>query len=316
MDLEIYDELSLICQIEPKSLTLKELSLEKQLKFLEAFKNRKDCEKGHARGKGFGNSWILNQKRLKSVYTVAESKFKAIADSFELNNVHELRFKAKDSENRTHCYKLDFYFPKCKIAVEISPDFHFSYKIVVIRDKIRKHALNKHGIKVFTVKANKFNEIDVKYARKILRLIKEARISPECLDYWLNEAELLSHNVACGTKEPQKLPEFAINPIPRLDSNNPDKPWENFAFGVRDGLYTEKGVTYLPNYSASGKNEVESLEYRINSSDSANGSFKWVIQSIIHESLHSALFDEIGENCASLDNIDKTEDGRYKISAI
>jgi len=319
MDLEKIEDLSQLRQIEAESVGLKDLRLETQLKFLIALKDVNDCEKGHARGLGFGNSWILNRNRSSKVYTVAESKFRQLAESFEIRQYcHELPIKTKNSHDLSlHCYKLDFFFPKCRIAVEISPDFHFSYKHVFIRDKLRKKALKKHGITTYTVKSNKFNEINVKYARKILHLIKAAHTSPECLEYWLNEAELLNNgNIAAGTEEPQKQPEFKIRPIPRLDSNNPEKPWRSFGFGLVDGLYSEKGVWYLPNYSDGGKNAVESLEYRINSSDSQNGSFKWVVKSLIHESLHSTLFDEIGEKSAQLDNIDKTEDGYYIISEI
>jgi hypothetical protein len=139
------------------------------------------------------------------------------------------------------------------------------------------------------------------------------------LEYWLNEAELLnSGNIALGldeTKEAQKLPEFKICPIPRGVYANSEDWWHHCGFGLRDGLYTEKGVFYLPNFSDKGKDWVESWEYRLNSSDSQNGAFKRFIQSIIHESLHFALFAEIGENSAQFDNIDKKNE-EYIISSI
>ena len=201
MDLEIFEDLARLDQIETESVSLKELSLEKQLKFLMSLKNFKDCEKGRAKGKGFGNSLIKNAGREKDVYTVAELKFKAISDSFELNHLHEWCIPIKDAENQLHRYKLDFYYPESKIAVEISPNFHFSYKPVFIRDKIRKKALNsKFGIKVFTVKAAKNNEIDVKYARNVLRIIKATQTSPETLEYWLQEQDLINGTgIAAGT---------------------------------------------------------------------------------------------------------------------
>jgi len=203
MDLEIYQELSRFDQIDEESMRLSDLPLEKQLKFLVSLKNYHDCEKGRAKGKGFANSHILNPSRKNNVYTQAESKFKALIEAFELNSLHEWCIPIKDSENKSHFYKLDFYFPESKIAVEISPDFHFSYKPVFIRDKIRKLALNKKfGIAVYTVKAGKNNEIDVKYARNVLRIIKAAQTSPETLEYYLKEQELLnSGNIACGLNE-------------------------------------------------------------------------------------------------------------------
>lgn len=199
MDLEIYQELSRFDQIDDESCRISDLPLEKQLKLLTVTKNLKDCEKGRAKGKGFANSHVLNPARKNNVYTVAESKFKAISDSFELKHLHEWQISVKDSENKSHFYKLDFYYPDSKIAVEISPDFHFSYKPVFIRDKIRKLALNKKfGIAVYTVKATKNNEIDVKYARNVLRIIKAAQISPETLSWYINEQELINGTGIAG----------------------------------------------------------------------------------------------------------------------
>lgn len=201
MELELSVILGELEQIEANSVSLNDLSLEKQLKFLTltSFKKCRDCEKGKAKGKGFANHLVHNPKRQKDVYTDAELKFKAISDSFELNHLHEWCVSIKDSENKAHFYKLDFYYPESKIAVEISPDFHFSYKPVFIRDKIRKKALNqKFGIKVFTVKVGKFNGIDIKYARKVLRFIKAAQTSPETLEYWFNGGELLNNQGIAG----------------------------------------------------------------------------------------------------------------------
>lgn len=110
--------------------------------------------------------------------------------------------------------------------------------------------------------------------------------------------------------------EFEFHPIPRVYSYNAPHYWLSFGFGLQDGLYSTKGTWYVPNYANEPENAVESLKYRINSSDSSNGAFLWVIESLSHESLHSALFDEIGLNSRLLDNIDKDKDGNYIISKI
>lgn len=111
------------------------------------------------------------------------------------------------------------------------------------------------------------------------------------------------------------MPEFEFRPIPRIHSYSAPHTWLSFGFGLQDSLYCKKGVWYLPNYSEEPQNAVESLKYRINNSDSKNGAFLWVIESLIHESLHCALFDEIGLKSAQFDNIDKDKDGNYLITS-
>jgi len=111
------------------------------------------------------------------------------------------------------------------------------------------------------------------------------------------------------------LIEFQFTPIPRIHSYSAPHTWLSFGFGLQNGLYCTKGVWYLPNYAEEPQNSVKSLEYRINSSDSQNGAFLWVIQSLIHESLHCALFDELGLKSDLLDNIDKDKDGGYIFSS-
>ena len=190
-------------QIEPESADFDDLSLQKQLRTLQLLKKMKDIEKGRAKGKGFANAQILNPSRSKNVYTRAESKFKRLCDSIGLKYDHETRFKVKDDLNRVHCYKLDFFFPKSRIGVEISPNFHFTYKIVAIRDKIREISLKeKHGITIFTIKADKNNEIDQKEAQKILNYIYNAETKPECIEYWFGEAHLFNgYGIAGGSKK-------------------------------------------------------------------------------------------------------------------
>lgn len=151
-----------------------------------------NIEKGKTKGKGFANASILNPLRDSAIFTDAEKQAKAIFDAFELSYVHELRIQLKDSRNSRHCYKLDFFFPNCRIDVEISPDFHETYKLVAIRDVLRERLLRKAGIRTFTIKtkAKKQNgkigmAIDRKYAQFVAQTVKEAQISSGCLNYWI-----------------------------------------------------------------------------------------------------------------------------------
>lgn len=116
--------------------------------------------------------------------------------------------------------------------------------------------------------------------------------------------------------KPKKNPEneliFKIQLIPRRFANG-DQFWHCFGIGIRDGLYHEKGVWYLPNFEDKGEDYVKALKYRINTDELA---FRWVLESQTHESLHFELLSEIGEESAKLDNIDKDKDGNYIISRI
>ena len=109
--------------------------------------------------------------------------------------------------------------------------------------------------------------------------------------------------------EPEIELVFKIQPIPRLLANG-DQFWHCFAIGVRDGLYHEKGVWYLPNFSDVN---IEPIKYRINEDESR---FRRLIESLIHESLHFELLSEIGDKTTQLDNIDKDNDENYIISKI
>jgi len=186
--LENIEALSLLDDLEPNPTRLCDLSLEKHIRLLETFKSWKDIEKGKAKGRGFGNAQILNPKRDSDIYTKAEQLFKDISDSFGLKSVHELRIQLKDRDNRPHNCKLDFFYPESRIDVEISPDFHKSYKLVAIRDLLRKKLLNRQNIRVFVIRVyfrHGKTMIDVAKARKVCKLILEAKSSPDCLTYWI-----------------------------------------------------------------------------------------------------------------------------------
>lgn len=191
MSLDLAFAFGNIANMEQSSSNLEDLCLESQIRFLEAFKCFKDCEKGRCRGKGFGNAAILNAKRNPNVFTNAEAKAAEIFDSFGLSYEHEVRIQLKDSKNRLHCFKLDFFFPECRIDVEISPDFHETYKLVKIRDVLRERLLKKAGIRVLTIpvyakRANgrQTSIPDMNRTRNVARIVKEAQKSPECLKYW------------------------------------------------------------------------------------------------------------------------------------
>ena len=161
--LEIFEALSLIDDIEPDSFSIADLTLEKQIKLLETFKSWKDIEKGKIKGRGFANASILNPLRDSEVFTKAEQIFKDISD------------------------KLDFFYPESRIDVEISPDFHKSYKLVAVRDKLRALLLKRANIRVFVIRVyfkHGKTFIDVAKARKVCKLILEAKSSPDCLTYW------------------------------------------------------------------------------------------------------------------------------------
>jgi very-short-patch-repair endonuclease len=192
MSLDLAFILSELPNCEPKAITLDDLSLEKQISFLDAFKSWKDIEKGKKKGNGFANASILNQKRNPSVFTTLEAKSAEIFDSFDLRYVHELRFKGNDSLNKMHHYKLDFFFPESRINIEISPDFHVKYRLVAIRDALKKRILNRDGIRVFHVRTfvrRRNGQIislpDIAKLRKLAKMIQSSKISPECIEYYM-----------------------------------------------------------------------------------------------------------------------------------
>jgi very-short-patch-repair endonuclease len=192
MGLDLSFALFDLANMEPSSLNLDDLELESQISLLEAFKSWKDCEKGRSKAKGFANAAALNAKRDPHVFTDAEAKAAQIFDSFNVSYEHEVKIQLKDSRNRLHCYKLDFFFPESRIDVEISPDFHKSYKLVAKRDVLRKRLLKRAGIRVLTipvhVKSRNGRQMsipDVNRTRKVARIVKEAQKSRSCLTYYV-----------------------------------------------------------------------------------------------------------------------------------
>jgi len=191
-------QLSVICehltQLEDTDVIgLFDLSLESQVQFLEFFKHYKDCEKGKAKGKGFGNCWKLNSKRNPNVFTHLEAQFKRLVDDFNLELNHEVRIKVKDRCNRWHIFKLDFFDPKTQIDIEISPNWHKNYLLVVRRDALRRRLLKRVGIRSLTVPVvykGKHGHIDYIRAKRIIKIIKSATVSPNSLDYYTTNKEV------------------------------------------------------------------------------------------------------------------------------
>jgi hypothetical protein len=154
---------------------LKELDLEKQRIILFNKKN-------HVNIKGFSANFH-NYGRTENNYSVAENLFR---EQLELNGIdflHEFKIQVKDALFNNHCYHLDFYIPEIKLAIEISPLFHFTYKIVAIRDKLResllkrKHGILTHVVKVHfrTVKGHTETYLNVSDVSNAIKLIKNLK---------------------------------------------------------------------------------------------------------------------------------------------
>jgi len=145
----------------------------------------------HINIKGFSANFH-NFKRTSDSYSIAESLFR---DTLELNNIsylHEFQIKAKDALLNSHSYHLDFYIPEIKLAIEISPLFHFTYKTVAIRDKLRTSLLaRKHNIKTIVIKVHfrtkkgrvetYLNVNDVEKAIKLIKKLKQKKPNKETL---------------------------------------------------------------------------------------------------------------------------------------
>lgn len=187
--LELCEISEFVPNIEISSVGLFDLQLEKQVTFLEYFKQHKDIERGKARGKGFGNCWKLNSKRDPKVYTYLEEEFDRLAcDCGFTNLAHEVRIKARDSLNKNHTFKLDFFDPKTRINIEISPNWHKNYLLVARRDALRKRLLKNQGIRSLTVpvaRKGKACRIDLRIAKRVLKVLANAKPSPECLDFYI-----------------------------------------------------------------------------------------------------------------------------------
>jgi hypothetical protein len=109
----------------------------------------------HVAIKGFSANFH-NYKRSENNFSIAENLFR---EQLELNGItnwlHEHKVQIKDALNQTHTYHLDFFIPEIKLAIEISPLFHFTYETVAIRDKLRESLLKrKLGINTIVVKVH------------------------------------------------------------------------------------------------------------------------------------------------------------------
>jgi very-short-patch-repair endonuclease len=156
---------------------LRELNIEKEniTKFNKA---------NHINVKGFSANFH-NFKRTSDNFSIAEALFRDVLELNNINFLHEFQIKVKDILLRIHSYHLDFFIPEIKLAVEISPLFHFTYKTVAIRDKLRESLLLKHGIKTHvvkvhfrTVKGRTETYLNVKDVEKALKLIKKLKQKP------------------------------------------------------------------------------------------------------------------------------------------
>lgn len=190
-------QLSAICehltQIEKPEIGLFDLTLERQVQFLEYMKRYKDIERGKAKGRGFGNCWKLNSRRHSKVFTFLESEFHNLAKDFNLELNHEVHIKVKDRLNRWHIFKLDFFEPTTRIDIEVSPNWHKNYLLVVRRDALRRRLLKRVGIRSLTVPViykGKHGHIDFIRAKRIIKVIKSATVSVNSLDYYITNKEV------------------------------------------------------------------------------------------------------------------------------
>jgi very-short-patch-repair endonuclease len=156
---------------------LRQLNIEKE----NITKFNKD---NHINIKGFSANFH-NFKRTSDNFSIAESLFR---DVLELNNIsylHEFQIKIRDILLNSHSYHLDFFIPEIKLAIEISPLFHFTYKTVATRDKLRESLLLKHGIKTLVIKVHFRTKkgrtetyLNVKDVQQTLKEIKKLRQKP------------------------------------------------------------------------------------------------------------------------------------------
>ena len=189
-----------------------------ELELLEQFSKVKIAEKARtelnkANGckvKGFSTN-CHNYSRDSTVYSMAESIFKnkLLNSGFsKADFIHEFPVTVRDKKGQIHRYHLDFYFPKLKLAIEINPEFHYSYEPVVIRDKIRNLVLLRYGIRTLEIHVEienysqvhknitSLNKADVKQVLKTLRALRH-KPSIETLDYY---------NVSNRTKKNKVVP--------------------------------------------------------------------------------------------------------------
>jgi hypothetical protein len=145
----------------------------------------------HITMKGFSANFH-NFKRVSDNYSIAENLFR---EQLELNGIdflHEHKVQIKDALNNNHTYHLDFFIPEIKLAIEISPLFHFTYKTVAIRDKLRESLLlRKENIKTLVIKVHfrtkkghietYLNPTDTKKAIKEIKKLKRKKPHKETL---------------------------------------------------------------------------------------------------------------------------------------
>lgn len=144
-------------------------------------------------GKGFHNCFH-NYGHDGEVFTESEQLYMdIIAKEFpELPVLHETLMKFNEDGNKSH-YWVDFFFPTLRIVVEINPAWHEHYEPVVARDKVKARLLaTRQNILSIPVRIKgkivngrwqpRLNQEDT---RKSLKILKEAQISPECLNYYL-----------------------------------------------------------------------------------------------------------------------------------
>ncbi len=130
--------------------TLKTLVvLNKEMKNITAYNKA-----NHVNIKGFSANFH-NYGRNSEHYSIAENLFREQLELNGINFLHEHKIQIKDALLNTHTYHLDFFIPNIKLAIEISPLFHFTYKSVAIRDKLRESLLKRrHGINTVVVKVH------------------------------------------------------------------------------------------------------------------------------------------------------------------
>lgn len=151
----------------------------------------------HVTIKGFSANFH-NYGRTSDNYSIAENLFR---EQLELNGItnylHEHKIIVRDALYRAHTYHLDFFIPDIKLAIEISPLFHFTYETVAIRDKLRESLLKrKLGINVLVVKVHFrtrkghietfINHADsVRVIKAIKRMSKKS--NPETLTHYIKK---------------------------------------------------------------------------------------------------------------------------------
>jgi hypothetical protein len=138
------------------SIVHEELRTLKQLKALDKEKQNITAfnKAHHVNIKGFSSNFH-NYNRSSDNYSIAENLFREILELNNISFIHEHKIQIRDALLNAHNYHLDFFIPDIKLAIEISPLFHFTYETVAIRDKLRESLLlRKQGIKTLVIKVH------------------------------------------------------------------------------------------------------------------------------------------------------------------